>query len=317
MSNPVERVDITTGNRAEHLARGLKSIRDGYVIVVPLEHGYVYACDAFSHFAVRAMHVLRGDGLGVVAQVIIPNAKTAQGLSRSMRDDVQDITNAFWPGLLSINVKPQVGLAWDLGDSGRLDQISLRMPQEGFALDLLQKSGPLAIAGITNNTFESDVHPIYGNLDCMIQVMNENIEKTKLVYMNFNINTYPIERQYVFNLFHNKSWVSVGSIENTLEGRTQFLREIKSHDFVLCPRGNGLDTHRLWETLYMGSIPIVKRDIGNKEFEDLPICFIDHWEQINPEFLEKEKQRIQNNSWNMDRLKISYWIDKIQNYLHS
>jgi tRNA threonylcarbamoyl adenosine modification protein (Sua5/YciO/YrdC/YwlC family) len=151
MSNPVERVDITTGDRAEHLARGLKSIRDGYVIVVPLEHGYVYACDAFSHFAVRAMHVLRGDGLGVVAQVIIPNAKTAQGLSRSMRDDVQDITNAFWPGLLSVNVKPQVGLAWDLGDSGRLDQISLRMPQEGFVLELLQKSGPLAIAGITNN----------------------------------------------------------------------------------------------------------------------------------------------------------------------
>jgi tRNA threonylcarbamoyl adenosine modification protein (Sua5/YciO/YrdC/YwlC family) len=151
MSNPVERVDITTGDRAEHLARGLKSIRDGYVIVVPLEHGYVYACDAFSHFAVRAMHVLRGDGLGVVAQVIIPNAKTAQGLSRSMRDDVQDITSAFWPGLLSVNVKPQVGLAWDLGDSGRLDQISLRMPQEGFVLELLQKSGPLAIAGITNN----------------------------------------------------------------------------------------------------------------------------------------------------------------------
>ena len=151
MSNPVERVDITTGDRSEHLARGLKSIRDGYVIVVPLEHGYVYACDAFSHFAVRAMHVLRGDGLGVVAQVIIPNAKTAQGLSRSMRDDVQDITNAFWPGLLSVNVKPQVGLAWDLGDSGRLDQISLRMPQEGFVLELLQKSGPLAIAGVTNN----------------------------------------------------------------------------------------------------------------------------------------------------------------------
>ena len=151
MSNPVERVDITTGDRSEHLARGLKSIRDGYVIVVPLEHGYVYACDAFSHFAVRAMHVLRGDGLGVVAQVIIPNAKTAQGLSRSMRDDVQDITSAFWPGLLSVNVKPQVGLAWDLGDSGRLDQISLRMPQEGFVLELLQKSGPLAIAGVTNN----------------------------------------------------------------------------------------------------------------------------------------------------------------------
>ena len=151
MSNPVERVDITSGDPADHLARGLKSIRDGYVIVLPLEHGYVYACDAFSHFAVRAMHVLRGDALGVIAQVIIPTAKTAQGLSRSMRDDVQEITNSFWPGLLSINVKPQVGLAWDLGDAQRLDLISLRMPQEGFVMELMQKSGPLAIASITSN----------------------------------------------------------------------------------------------------------------------------------------------------------------------
>ena len=151
MNNNVEKVDITSGGKTEHLARALKSIRDGYVIVVPLEHGYVYACDAFSHFAVRAMHVLRGDALGVVAQVIIPNAKTAQGLSRSMRADVQELTNAFWPGLLSLNVKPQMGLAWDLGDDQRLDQISLRMPQEGFVLDLMQQSGPLAITSITNN----------------------------------------------------------------------------------------------------------------------------------------------------------------------
>lgn len=54
MNNNVEKVDITSGDTSEHLARALKSIRDGYVIVVPLEHGYVYACDAFSHFAVRA-----------------------------------------------------------------------------------------------------------------------------------------------------------------------------------------------------------------------------------------------------------------------
>jgi len=151
MSTSIERVDLTSGDRTEPLARGLKAIRDGYVIVVPMEHGYVYACDAFSHFAVRAMHVLRGDALGVVAQVIIPTPKTAQGLSRSMRNDVQELVNAFWPGLLSINVKPQVGLAWDLGDAQRLDLISLRMPQEGFVLELMQKSGPLAIASITNN----------------------------------------------------------------------------------------------------------------------------------------------------------------------
>ena len=97
------------------------------------------------------MHVLRGDALGVLSQVIIPTIKTAQGLSRSMRPDVQELVSAFWPGLLSVNLKPQVGLAWDLGDAQKLDLISLRMPQEGFVLELLQKSGPLAIASITSN----------------------------------------------------------------------------------------------------------------------------------------------------------------------
>jgi hypothetical protein len=165
--------------------------------------------------------------------------------------------------------------------------------------------------GITNNTNESQMHIVCGNLDSMIEVMNEAKQDKNLVYMNFNISTYPQERQQVFNLFENKEWVTKGIIKNTLEGRTIFLREIRNHTFVLCPRGNGVDTHRLWETLYMGSIPIVKRDIALSDFEDLPICFINSWEDITVEFLQKEKDRILSNIWNTDKLKISYWINNI------
>ena len=149
----------------------------------------------------------------------------------------------------------------------------------------------------------------------MINVMQEQIPNKNLVYMNMNINTYPIERQLVWDLFKDKNWVTIGSIENNIEGRTRFLRDIKSHTFVLCPRGNGLDTHRLWETLYMGSIPIVKRDIGYAEFEDLPICFINNWSEININFLETEQKRIVNTNWNLKKLKINYWITKINNTL--
>ena len=166
--------------------------------------------------------------------------------------------------------------------------------------------------GITNNTNESALHPIYGNLDCMINVMKENVNNKNLVYMNMNISTYPVERQLVWDLFKDKNWITIGKIENNIEGRTNFLRDIKAHTFVLCPRGNGLDTHRLWETLYMGSIPIIRRDIGYTEFEDLPICFINNWSDITVEFLELEKNRITNTNWNLEKLKISYWINKIK-----
>ena len=172
--------------------------------------------------------------------------------------------------------------------------------------------------GITNNTDTSLIQSIYGDLDCMITVMNENNYKIKnLVYMNFNISTYPKERQIVYNLFCDKQWVTSGETINTLEGRKNYLRDIKKHDFVLCPRGNGIDTHRLWESLYMGSIPIVKRDISFKDFEDLPICFVDYWSDINEEFLKAEKHRIKNTTYNLEKLKIGYWIDKIKSSINS
>jgi hypothetical protein len=166
--------------------------------------------------------------------------------------------------------------------------------------------------GITNDTHESSVHQIYGNVDSMITVMNEPKHDKNLVYMNFNISTYPQERKKVFDLFSNKEWVTRGIIQNTLEGRTTFLQEIRNHTFVLCPRGNGIDTHRLWETLYMGSIPIVKRNIAMQDFEDLPICFINDWLEITHEFLENEKHKILSGIWNMEKLKVSYWIDSIK-----
>ena len=165
--------------------------------------------------------------------------------------------------------------------------------------------------GITNDTKESHLHPIYGNLECMELVMREDVPRANLVYLNFNIATYPAERARVWNLFKDEPWVTVGSIENTIPGRTKFLREIKAHAFVLCPRGNGLDTHRLWETLYMGSIPIVKRDVGNREFEDMPICFIDEWEQVTESFLKEEAERLKQPCFSLEKLKMSYWVNRI------
>ncbi len=168
--------------------------------------------------------------------------------------------------------------------------------------------------GITNYTNESYLHTIYGNPYCIIQVMNETIPYKNLVYMNFNINTYPQERQYVYDLFCNKNWVSIGNIVNTLEGRTEFLRDIKAHTFVLCPRGNGIDTHRLQETLYIGSIPIVKYDIAINDFNDLPICFVNDWTDITVDFLVRERYRIKNTVYCMDKLKIGYWINKMKGH---
>jgi hypothetical protein len=169
--------------------------------------------------------------------------------------------------------------------------------------------------GLTNDCDDSPLHNIYGNKDIVLEVMNQKVDKYNLLYMNFNISNYPIERQYVFNLFKNFNYIKIGSIENSIIGRRKFLKEIKSSKFVLCPRGNGIDTHRIWETLYMGSIPIVKYENTHSLFTDLPILFIKDWKEIDKNFLENKYYEYLNKDWNLDKLKISYWNKLINIYM--
>jgi hypothetical protein len=166
--------------------------------------------------------------------------------------------------------------------------------------------------GITNDTTESSIHPIYGNTRIMWEAVQSPRNIKNIVYMNFSLETYKEERSHVFSLFADKKWVTSGTQINTLEGRRLYLYELRDHKFVLCPRGNGIDTHRLWETLYMGSIPIVRRELALREFEDLPICWIDKWEDITVDFLESKYIEISSRTWNMEKLKIKYWLNKIQ-----
>lgn len=166
--------------------------------------------------------------------------------------------------------------------------------------------------GLTNDCDDSPIHRIYGNRDIIIEVMNKEVEKENLLYMNFNISNYPIERQFVFDLFKDFEGIKIGYIDNSLEGRRNFLKEIKSSKFVICPRGNGVDTHRLWETLYMGSIPIVKYENTHHLFTDLPILFIKDWNEITEDFLNDKYLEIINKEWNLQKLKMSYWNNFIK-----
>jgi tRNA threonylcarbamoyl adenosine modification protein (Sua5/YciO/YrdC/YwlC family) len=142
----MERVDISEGANKEAIALAIKGIRDGYIICAPAEHGYIFLVDAFSEFAVRAMHVLRGDGNGTSAQVMIASGETLPGIARDLSEDVMALTQEFWPGLLSLNLRPSHGLSWDLGDANQLDRFSVRSPRSTFLQSILAGSGPLAVA---------------------------------------------------------------------------------------------------------------------------------------------------------------------------
>jgi len=127
-------------------------------------------------------------------------------------------------------------------------------------------------------------------------IMNEQWKKPRryknLAYLNCNTKTNPKERAPLYSLFKRHKWVTTEEGSNGVHVPLYF-ENLYKHKFVFCPEGNGIDTHRTWETLYMGSVPIEKRNINNQFYKDLPICFVDSWEEVTEEFLKSEWERIQ------------------------
>jgi tRNA threonylcarbamoyl adenosine modification protein (Sua5/YciO/YrdC/YwlC family) len=124
-------------------------IQRGEVVILPLEHSYVYACDAFSFAAVNRLHQLRNDQPGIAAQVVVGKVQTLSGLAQGLLEDVNNLAREFWPGLLTFNVPQNQSLSWDLGDGGTLKNFAVRMPDQAQTLEVINATGPLAIATAT------------------------------------------------------------------------------------------------------------------------------------------------------------------------
>ncbi len=93
--------------------------------------------------------------------------------------------------------------------------------------------------------------------------------------------------------------------------REEFWQTLNDYAFVICPFGNGLDTHRTWEVLCLGRIPIVEKSPLNKVYDGLPIVEITDWNDITEEWLENKFNEIIQGKFKYERLLLSYWVKKI------
>lgn len=131
--------------RAEGLLAAVDSIRRGELVVMPVDASYGLAADAFQPDAVDALLASKGRGRDLPVPVLVGSWTGLDGLTLMVQPSVRELVEAFWPGALTLVVEHAPSLAWDLGDSR--GTVAVRMPLHPVALELLARTGPLAVSG--------------------------------------------------------------------------------------------------------------------------------------------------------------------------
>lgn len=175
--------------------------------------------------------------------------------------------------------------------------------------------------------------------------LNDTTVPNEFMYANFTTSTNLEHRSLMKDISLHNDFInyddpsdvgfisSVGKYESN-DGCESYIKRILNHEANLCPLGTGIDTHRLWETLYCKRIPITingnsLRHVGinyniplleneysiyKKLYSKLPIVILDNYKELfdkehlqNLIAIEKQKQ------FNMEILDFNYWKNLILN----
>ena len=134
--------DPTTWGPA--LDEAVNVLSRGGLVVLPTDTVYGIAADAFTPPAVQALLDAKGRGRQMPPPVLIGDVRTLDGLATDVHAGARALAEAFWPGGLTLIVRAQPSLAWDLGETR--GTVALRVPDHETARALLRRTGPLAVS---------------------------------------------------------------------------------------------------------------------------------------------------------------------------
>ena len=84
-------------------------------------------------------------------------------------------------------------------------------------------------------------------------------------------------------------------------------RLMSQYAFVLCPPGNGLDTHRTWEALVLGCIPVVKTSGLDTLYANLPVLIVKKWGDVTESLLTDTLREYSTKTFNYEKLTLQHW----------
>jgi hypothetical protein len=171
--------------------------------------------------------------------------------------------------------------------------------------------------------------------------LNDDSHPSKFLYTNFNERTNLGYRSVIKKISVETPFIDYENPLENVDGYNNYYSKILDHQSTICPIGNGIDTHRIWEVLYCKRIPITinsncykypranqNKDIlgeGNnippqedeygiytKLYSQLPIVILNSYQQLlDKNYLEKMIELTKKKTYNFDLLDFNYWKNLI------
>lgn len=137
--------------------------------------------------------------------------------------------------------------------------------------------------------------------------------KQNKILCSFNLQNNNFERENLRNLSLIHEDIDVANLSN----HRLYIKKLKNFKFNLCPSGNGLDTHRIWESLMVETIPVLVESAfaNNLKTLNIPLLVLNKWEDLNT-LDSQDLHKIYLNEARYksfkDVLRLDFWIKTIE-----
>lgn len=155
-----------------------------------------------------------------------------------------------------------------------------------------------------------------GNQDVITNAWNNQKsweEKRDMIYLSYHtVGTNPLRDSYISYL----KTLDFVCVEEDKLSFSEYLKKMGDYKFNICLEGAGYDTHRNYESLLVGSVPIMINSTVKRIYnlDDLPSVFVYNWKDVTKDFFI----RILNDSYSFysvdDFLKIGFHAERIMDY---
>ena len=192
---------------------------------------------------------------------------------------------------------------FDLNAKKKLDYFH---PKKCFSQNLIinKENYHFIPIGLENSKFHKN-----GDIKDFLKLRKVKLEKKPRILFGFkNTNPKRVQLKHQFKKL---------IITDETNGWNSFFyrRILLNYMFVICPEGNGIDTHRMWEALYLRTIPIIKKNMISNFIKKakIPVLILNKWSDLS-KFDEKQLQKFyfsKKKLFNNRYLFQDYWKKRI------